>query len=87
MPTLIEQPTVIHAAGNKPKRIEEYAGQRLEGEPLRPAADDNSAAIVGQLDGLIGHGGIVAGTFRVPRLRNMECACYFCATRHAVIGE
>jgi mannose-6-phosphate isomerase-like protein (cupin superfamily) len=26
MPTLIEQPTVIKAAGNKPKRIEEFAG-------------------------------------------------------------
>ena len=27
MPTLIEQPSVIQAAGNKPKRIEEYAGR------------------------------------------------------------
>jgi mannose-6-phosphate isomerase-like protein (cupin superfamily) len=27
MPTLIPQPTVIAAAGNKPKRIEEYAGR------------------------------------------------------------
>jgi mannose-6-phosphate isomerase-like protein (cupin superfamily) len=27
MPTLIEHPTVIQAAGNKPKRIEEYAGR------------------------------------------------------------
>src|SRR5689334_18887746 len=27
MPRLIEQPTVIAAAGNKPKRIEEYAGR------------------------------------------------------------
>ncbi len=27
MPTLIPQPTVIEAAGNKPKRIEEYAGR------------------------------------------------------------
>jgi mannose-6-phosphate isomerase-like protein (cupin superfamily) len=26
MPTLIPQPTVINAVGNKPKRIEEYAG-------------------------------------------------------------
>ncbi len=26
MPRLIEQPTVIQAAGNQPKRIEEYAG-------------------------------------------------------------
>jgi mannose-6-phosphate isomerase-like protein (cupin superfamily) len=26
MPTLIPQPTVIASAGNKPKRIEEYAG-------------------------------------------------------------
>jgi mannose-6-phosphate isomerase-like protein (cupin superfamily) len=27
MPTLIRHPTVIEAAGNKPKRIEEYAGR------------------------------------------------------------
>ena len=27
MPTLIPQPTVIHAAGNKPKLIEEYVGR------------------------------------------------------------
>ena len=27
MPTLIARPTVIAAAGNKPKRIEEYAGR------------------------------------------------------------
>ena len=27
MPTLIANPTVIAAAGNKPKRIEEYAGR------------------------------------------------------------
>ena len=26
MPKLIEQPTVVQSAGNKPKRIEEYAG-------------------------------------------------------------
>jgi mannose-6-phosphate isomerase-like protein (cupin superfamily) len=27
MPTLIAQPTIIQAAGNKPKRIEEYVGR------------------------------------------------------------
>ena len=27
MPTLIDRPTIIQAAGNKPKRIEEYAGR------------------------------------------------------------
>jgi quercetin dioxygenase-like cupin family protein len=27
MATLIEKPTVVHAAGNKPKRIEEYVGR------------------------------------------------------------
>ena len=27
MPTLIERPTVIQAAGNKPKKIEEFAGR------------------------------------------------------------
>lgn len=32
MPTLIEKPTVIEAAGNKPKRIEEYVGRVNSGE-------------------------------------------------------
>jgi mannose-6-phosphate isomerase-like protein (cupin superfamily) len=27
MPRLIEQPTIVQAAGNKPKRIEEYVGR------------------------------------------------------------
>jgi len=27
MPTLIERPTIIEAAGNKPKRIEEFVGR------------------------------------------------------------
>ncbi|TAE26594.1 MAG: cupin [Candidatus Kapaibacterium sp.] len=27
MPTLIEAPSIIHAVGNKPKRIEEYIGR------------------------------------------------------------
>lgn len=27
MPTFIERPTVVQAAGNKPKQIEEYAGR------------------------------------------------------------
>jgi mannose-6-phosphate isomerase-like protein (cupin superfamily) len=31
MPQLIERPTVIEAAGNKPKRIEEYAGRASSG--------------------------------------------------------
>jgi mannose-6-phosphate isomerase-like protein (cupin superfamily) len=31
MPTLIDQPSVIQAAGNKPKRIEEYAGRMNSG--------------------------------------------------------
>jgi mannose-6-phosphate isomerase-like protein (cupin superfamily) len=32
MPTFIEKPTVIAAAGNKPKRIEEYAGRVNSGQ-------------------------------------------------------
>lgn len=32
MPRLIEQPTVIEAAGNKPKRIEEFAGRVNSGD-------------------------------------------------------
>jgi len=27
MPTLIEQPTIVQAAGNKPKQIQEFAGR------------------------------------------------------------
>ena len=38
MPTLIEAPAVIEAAGNKPKRIEEYAGR------IRTAHDGVSVA-------------------------------------------
>lgn len=33
MPKLIAQPTIIHAAGNKPKRIEEYVGHVNSGTP------------------------------------------------------
>jgi mannose-6-phosphate isomerase-like protein (cupin superfamily) len=33
MPRLIATPTVIQAAGNKPKRIEEYAGRVNSGHP------------------------------------------------------
>ena len=33
MPTLIPAPTVIAAAGNKPKRIEEYVGRVNSGQP------------------------------------------------------
>lgn len=32
MPRLIDQPTVIKAAGNKPKRIEEFAGRANSGQ-------------------------------------------------------
>ncbi len=32
MPRLIEQPTVIKSAGNKPKRIEEFAGRVNTGQ-------------------------------------------------------
>jgi mannose-6-phosphate isomerase-like protein (cupin superfamily) len=33
MPRLIEAPSVIEAAGNKPKRIEEFAGRASSGHP------------------------------------------------------
>ena len=32
MPRIIETPTIIEAAGNKPKRIEEYAGRVNSGQ-------------------------------------------------------
>jgi len=31
MPTLIEKPTIIAAAGSRPKRIEEYVGRASSG--------------------------------------------------------
>ena len=40
MPRLIEQPTRIEAAGNKPKRIEEYVGR------VNSAHDDVSVALM-----------------------------------------
>ena len=30
MPTLIPAPTIVQAAGTKPKRIEEYAGRQFQ---------------------------------------------------------
>ncbi len=38
MPTLIAQPAVIEAAGNKPKRIEEFAGRVNSGHTAVSAA-------------------------------------------------
>ena len=32
MPTLIKEPKIVMAAGNKPKRIEEYAGRLSSGQ-------------------------------------------------------
>src|SRR5437773_115614 len=42
MPTLIERPTVIQAAGNKPKQIEEYAGRVNSGHAGVSVARMNS---------------------------------------------
>ena len=44
MPTLIEKPTVIAAAGNKPKRIEEYAGRVNSGHSAVSVARMKSPA-------------------------------------------
>jgi mannose-6-phosphate isomerase-like protein (cupin superfamily) len=44
MPTLIERPTVIAAAGNKPKRIEEYAGRVNSGHRTASVARMKSPA-------------------------------------------
>lgn len=38
MPTLIEKPVVIEAAGNKPKRIEEYIGRVNSGTAVLSVA-------------------------------------------------
>jgi len=38
MPRLIESPTVIAAAGNKPKRIEEFVGRVTTGTPSASVA-------------------------------------------------
>jgi mannose-6-phosphate isomerase-like protein (cupin superfamily) len=44
MPTLIERPTRITAAGNKPKRIDEYVGRVNTGEAGVSIAHLNSPA-------------------------------------------
>jgi quercetin dioxygenase-like cupin family protein len=44
MPTLIAQPTVMPAAGNKPKRIEEYAGRVNSGHAAVSVARMQSPA-------------------------------------------
>jgi mannose-6-phosphate isomerase-like protein (cupin superfamily) len=44
MPRLIPQPTVIQAAGNKPKRIEEFAGRVNSGDSRVSVAKMTSPA-------------------------------------------
>ena len=44
MPTLIQTPTVVQAAGTKPKRIEEYVGRVNTGEPRVSVARMTSPA-------------------------------------------
>jgi quercetin dioxygenase-like cupin family protein len=44
MPTLIASPTVIEAAGNKPKRIEEFVGRVNSGESRLSVARMKSPA-------------------------------------------
>ena len=44
MPRLIEQPTIIESAGNKPKRIEEYAGRVNSGHSALSIARMRSPA-------------------------------------------
>jgi mannose-6-phosphate isomerase-like protein (cupin superfamily) len=44
MPTLIETPSIIVAAGNKPKRIEEYAGRVNSGHSAVSVARMTSPA-------------------------------------------
>lgn len=43
MPTLIAKPTTITAAGNLPKRIDEYVGRVNNGEPRASGALDVQA--------------------------------------------
>lgn len=44
MPTLIEKPTVVEAAGNKPKKIEEFAGRVNSGQSAVSVAKMTSPA-------------------------------------------
>ena len=44
MPTLIDKPTRIEAAGNKPKRIDEYVGRVNSGEAAVSIAHMRSPA-------------------------------------------
>ena len=49
---LLDDRAVMSALGavRGGSRVEQHAGQRLEVEPVRPAGDDDGAAIVAQLD-------------------------------------
>jgi mannose-6-phosphate isomerase-like protein (cupin superfamily) len=49
MPRLIEQPTVIEAAGNKPKRIEEYAGRVNTGHERASIAPGHERASIAHM--------------------------------------
>jgi mannose-6-phosphate isomerase-like protein (cupin superfamily) len=49
MPTLIPAPTIIHAAGNRPKRIEEYAGRGWAEPGQRPDFQEITLVLRGTL--------------------------------------
>jgi mannose-6-phosphate isomerase-like protein (cupin superfamily) len=68
MPTLIERPTVIAAAGTKPKRIEEYVGRVTTGETRVSIAHMRSPAgwvEPGQTPEFDEYTVVLAGTLRV----------------------
>ena len=68
MPTLIERPTVVQAAGTKPKRIEEYVGRVNTGDTRLSIAHMRSPAgwvEPGQRPEFDEYTLVIAGTLRV----------------------
>src|SRR5687768_15465217 len=68
MPTLIEKPTVVEAAGTKPKRIEEFVGRINTGETRLSVAHMRSPAgwvEPGQRPEFDEYTLVIAGTLRV----------------------
>ena len=68
MPTLIEKPTVVQAAGTKPKRIEEFVGRINTGETRLSIAHMRSPAgwvEPGQRPEFDEYTLVIAGTLRV----------------------
>ena len=68
MPTLISSPTIIQAAGNKPKRIEEFIGRvnsKTEGVSVAKMTSPSGWVEPGQTPAFDEYTLVLAGTLRV----------------------